>query len=167
MEPSSENLAVVACTYSGYHAMKNARNLHESLSPTLNLRTLAARLFAETFHTEAAEMQLQCRRPFPLLNSFANFSQEHFPGCFSLHAEDCSPTDSQLISFAEHHLPDALRSDDFPLAGLRPPPQPHSDLNPGPSGIAPRPPPRLPPRPRLPGHTRTFGKSSGMPLPPP
>ncbi len=119
LDPTFENLAALACTYSGYHAVRNASNLHASLTPSFNLRTLAARLFAETFHSEAAELQLQCRRPFPLLNSFASFSQDQFAECFSTSFQECAPSNSQLIVFAEHHLPDALRSDDFPLGGLR------------------------------------------------
>ncbi len=112
-EPNSDALLSVACAYSGYHAIRRHPDLHANLSDPLNLRTCAVRTFAETFHAEARDVGLQCRRPFPLLNSLPNMLGDVL----------CRPTDQLfdgqgVLVVAEQFLPDALLPDNFPLSGL-------------------------------------------------
>ncbi len=69
---SSENLLGVACTFSGYHALRRSSSLMVlSALPrqTLLHRTRSMRTFAEAFYAEALQVNLKCRRPYPLLYS--------------------------------------------------------------------------------------------------
>ena len=61
--PTRDNLLAVACTFSGYHAVKRSPFV-QSLSPTpLNSeqRVAALRLFADAFFVSALEVGLSCK----------------------------------------------------------------------------------------------------------
>jgi len=78
IRPSLDNLLTVACIFAGYHSVRNSDHLHGLLASPSNLLSIhALHIFCETFHAEAMEVGLQCRRPYPSLSSSRHSDGHH------------------------------------------------------------------------------------------
>ena len=89
--PATDTLLSVACTLSGYHAIKRSYFISSLSSSALNheQRNAAHKLFADAFFVAALEVGLDCRSgvEFPVLSSISdietasNFSSVRADAC--------------------------------------------------------------------------------------
>ena len=89
--PATDTLLSVACTFSGYHAIKRSHFTSSLTQHPLNIqqRNAAHKLFADAFFAAALEVGLDCRSGIQLpdlsstsdIETASNFSSAHADAC--------------------------------------------------------------------------------------